>query len=357
MKIKVNSSELNRMMKTISKCIGNRDMAYGNIEVIYDNNMLTLRGTNGQFAAVMYTPVMGGDGETFGVDGEMFGKVCALCKGDVEIVTEGSSCIIRGAGRTRLPIVKANIPNFVRPDYDASAKVLAQDFAKCFSSVEHAICTDQSNARIALTGVNVEIGDDSIKMVTLDGFMLAIESAKCSGEDAKMIVPGAFMRLIKDSTVNGEEITLTTDGHRIMAQTEGMMIACPLLISDFPDYNRILPTDFRTECLVDADNLRTILKNSAVVCSANKLVKFEIEDNHIKISGNSEQADYEAVLECETRGENLKIAFNLEYILDTIGSVGSEEIIMKFNTPSSPCVVRSKTAQGIRLVLPVRVMG
>ena len=357
MKIKVHSSELNRMMRTISKCIDGRQQAYGNIEVIYDNNMLTLRGTNGQFAAVMSTPVMGGDGETFCIDGEMFGKVCALCKGDVEIVTEGNSCIIRGAGRTRIPIVKAKIPDFVRPDYDATAKVTAQNFAKCFSGVEHAICTDQSNARIALTGVNVEIGDDSIKMVTLDGFMLAIESAECSGEEAKMIVPGTFMRLIKDSTATGEEITLTTDGHRIMAETEGMMIACPLLISEFPDYNRILPTDFRTECLVDADSLRTILKNSAVVCSTNKLVKFDITDNKITISGNSEQADYEAVVECDTRGDNLKIAFNLEYILDTIGSVSSEEVIMKFNTPSSPCVVQTKTDNGIRLVLPVRVMG
>ena len=85
MNIKIHSAELNRMMKTLGKCIGPRDLAYGNIEVIFDNNLLTLRGTNGQFAAVMSTPVLGGDGETFCVDGETFGKVCALGKGEMEI--------------------------------------------------------------------------------------------------------------------------------------------------------------------------------------------------------------------------------------------------------------------------------
>lgn len=357
MRIKVHSSELNRMMKTLGKCIDSRQQAFGNIEVIYDNNLLTLRGTNGQFAAVMTTPVMGGDGETFCIDGEMFGKVCALCKGDIEIVTEGKSCIIRGAGRTRLPIVNAKVPAFVRPQNGAETKILSQDFAKCFSGVEHAICTDPSNARITLTGVNVEIAEYSIKMITLDGFMMAVECAQSHGDIAKMVVPGAFMRLIKDSTVSGEEITLVSDGTRVMAETEGMMIACPLLTGEFPDYRPILPTEFKTECLVSAEQIKTILKNSAVVCNSNKLVKFDISDNCMTISGNSEQADYEATLECDTQGTGLKIAFNLGYILDTIGSINAEEIVLKFNTPSSPCVAEAKNATGTRLVLPVRVAG
>lgn len=357
MNIKIYSAELNRMMKTLGKCIDSRHQAYGNIEVIFDNNLLTLRGTNGQFAAVMSTPVMGGTGETFCIDGETFGKVCALGKGEIEISTSGKVCTVKGAGRARIPIVEASIPAFARPQSGHSTKVKAEDFAACFSGVEHAISTDDSSSRITLTGVNVEIGQYSMQMVTLDGFKMAIEGAVCNGEDMKMVVPGTFMRLIKDSTIAGEEITLTSDGTRLMARTEGMMISCPLLIGDFPDYHRVLPTEHKTECLVNAEQLRTVLKNSAVVCNSNNLVKFEISGDSMTVSGNSERADYDAELECQTQGDGLKIAFNQKYMMETIGSINAEEVVMEFNTPSSPCIVKGKNETGIRLILPVRVQG
>ena len=105
MKIKIQSAELNRMMKTISQCIDPRFSGRGNIEFIYDNNMLSIRGTNGQVTAVVSTPVLGGDGEIFCIDGAMFAKVCALCNGEIEISTDGKNCIVKGAGRTRLPII------------------------------------------------------------------------------------------------------------------------------------------------------------------------------------------------------------------------------------------------------------
>lgn len=357
MKIKIHSAELNRMMKTLGKCIDSRHQAFGNIEIIYDNNLLTLRGTNGQFSAVMSTPVMGGDGETFCIDGEMFGKVCALCKGEMEIIAEGNVCTIKGAGRTRLPIVNAKIPAFAHVENGKETVIKAEAFCKAFSGVEHAISADQQSARITLTGVNVEVGEYGLKMVALDGFMMAVETAQCSGEVFKMVVPGTFMRLVKDSVVSGDEITLRSDGTRIQVNTEGMMISCPLLIGDFPDYVRILPKEFKTECLVNAGLLRTALKNSAVVCSTGKLVKFELNGDVLTVSGNTEQADYEAELPCQTQGDGLKIAFNQKYMMDTIGSIGTEEVVLQFNTPSSPCVVQGKGENGVRLCLPVRVQG
>jgi len=357
MRIKIHSAEMNRMMKTLSKCIDPKLQQYGNIQVIYDNNLLTLRGTNGQFSAVMSTPVMGGDGEGFCVDGEMFAKVCALCKGEMEIITEGRTCTIKGAGRTRLPIVDAKIPAFAGVENGKHTVIKAEAFSKAFGGVEHAISDDQQQTRIALTGVNVEVGEYGMKMVCLNGFMMALETAQCNGEVFKMVVPGAFMRLIKDSTVAGEEIVIRSDGTRIQANTEGMMISCPLLVADFPDYQRILPTDFKTEILVSADQLKTALKNAAVVCNTGKLVKFILDGDVLTVSGNTEQADYEAEIPCQTQGDGMTVAFNQAYVAATVGSIGTEEVVLKFNSPSMPCLVQGKDGGGIRLVLPVRVQG
>lgn len=112
MKIKIHSAEINRMMKTISQCIDTRMPSFSNIEIIHDNNMLSIRGTNGQVNAVVHTPLLGSDGEVFCVDGTMFAKVCAMCSGEIEISTDTKNCIIKGAGRTRLPLMNGSVSQY-----------------------------------------------------------------------------------------------------------------------------------------------------------------------------------------------------------------------------------------------------
>jgi len=354
MNIKIHSSELNRMMKTISKCVDQRSDDLGNIEIICDNNMLSIRSTNGQFSAVMSTPMLGCDGESFCVDGTMFARACAMCNGDISIVTDGKTCTIKGTGRTRLPIVKAKIPKFQRIS-GSECFIKAEDFARAFAGVQHAISADQS--RVTLTGVHTEVSLNAFRMTALDGFRLSIEDCDCEGKDMDIVVPGAFMSLVAASTYPGDRIHITTDGKRVQVETEGTLLGCGLLAGGFPPTDRMIPESFRTEVRVSTDALRDALKGSTIINTANKLVRFSISESKLTISNNSEEAAYEAELECETQGEPLNIAFNQKYIMDTINSLDMESIVLKMNTQTSPAIIVGKDEKGLRLVLPVRVAG
>lgn len=355
MNIKVPATELNRMMKAISQCIDPKDQNRSNVEIIYDNNKLTARGTNGQFAAVMSTPLLGGDGESFCVDGSMFARVCSMCTGDVSIVTDDKSCTVKGAGKTRLPIMDAKIPKYEEVEGD-SFEMTAIAISRMYDGVSFAISSDAS--RLVLTGILVENENGLLKMTSLDGFKMASEEAECKGAEVRMVVPGSFMKLVKNNTVAGDKIKFTSNGKRIQAETEGMILSSTLLANEYPDYKRILPTTFKTEALVNLEELRNALKNSSVICSASKLVKLTISDSKITVAGNSEQADYEAEVKCSLQGPELTIAFNQKYLMDTINSMDiGEEIILKFNSPSNPCVINSTDIGGYRLILPVRVAG
>lgn len=352
MNIKIPSTELNRMMKTIVQCIDQKDITQkSNIEVIYDNNLLTIRGTNGSFSAVMSTPILGGDGETFCVDGTMFARVCAMCNGEIEISTDGKTCTIKGAGRTKLPIVNAKIPAF-EPVKGNQCTVMADVLSRGYGSVAYAISSDIG--RLVLTGVMMESTDDGIVMVALDGFKMAMETIPCESKDMKMVVPGSFLKLLSVSTAAGENVTIRTDGKRIQASTDGMMIACTLLSGDFPDYKRILPTEFKTNTLVNSDQLYSALKSGSVVNQSNNLVKMDVKESSITVMSNSEQADFDAEVGCSTQGDLLTIAFNHKYLMETINSIDGEEIVLRFNSPISPCIIQQKDINGYRLILPVR---
>ena len=354
MKVKVHSSELNRIMKILTQCINQQFSSYSNIEVTHADNMLTFRGTNGTFQATMSTPLLGGDNETFCVDGTMFAKVCSMCSGEVEISTDSRVCTIKGAGRTRIPIVQADIPTQTRVEGTASA-MAAEDLIRCYNSVAYSISADQS--RIQLTGVLCEFDTDSMKMVTLDGFQMSAESAKCSGESMKVIVPGTFMKLIAQGAVIGEDVTIVTNGPRIEAYTDSMIISCGALAGEYPDYKRILPTEFKTECLVNVDEMKNALKCGSIINTKQNLVKLEVGSESIKVMSNGEEADYDADVSCVTNGDGLKIAFNQRYLMNTMNVISTEQAVLKFNSSVSPCIVQGKDEDGVHLLLPVRVQG
>ena len=357
MNIKIHSSELNRMMKTISQCLDPKDQNKSNVEITYDENKLIIRGTNGQLFASMSTPILGGDGESFCIDGALFARVCSMCAGDVEISTDGKTCTIKGVGRTRIPIVDANIPAFDAVKDSTVITITAQQFSSAFSGVAYAISADQS--RVALTGVKAESDDGVLSMTTLDGFRMAYEAQTCDkkGKEINAIIPGTFMKLLNGSVTTVEKITLTTDGKKIKAETDGMLLGCTLLSDGFPDVKRVVPTEFTTDALLKTDALRSSLKSNGVVCATNKLVKLVVSDNKVVVTGNSEQAEYEAEIDCSKTGPDISIAFNQKYLLDTINSITDEEIVMRFNSPSKPCVITTRESSGYRLILPVRVAG
>lgn len=354
MKIKVHSSELNRMMKTLTQCIDPKNADRGNVEIIYDNNLLSIRGTNGHYSAVMSTPLLGGDGESFCVDGTMFARVCAMCSGEISIETDGKVCTVKGAGRTRLPIVDAKIPAF-EPVKGNECKIRADAFAKGYNSVSFAISQDET--RLILTGVLMAAEDNKVSMVTIDGFKLAVENIPCEAGQMNIVVPGSFMKLISASTSSGETITLRSDGKKLQASTDGMMMSCVLLSGEFPDYKKMIPTDFRTNTLVNGSELMNALKCGSVVNTSNNLVKLNIEKESMTVMSNSEEADFDAEVHCDTMGNELKIAFNHKYLMETISSIDGENIVMHLNTSISPCVINRKDVDGFRLILPVRVVG
>lgn len=356
MNIKIHSSEINRMMKIISQCIDTRDNGNrSNIEIGSIFNSLYIHAANGTVIATVTTPMLGLDQEKFCVDGQMFGKVCAMCNGDIDISTSGNICTIKGTGRTRIPIVNATIPRHIDMSETKTVTVAAEDLIRCYGNVAHAVSAD--NSRIQLTGILTENTDGKFSMTALDGFQMSVETAVCEGDDVRLIIPASFLKLTAQASAVGEQIKLITDGKKLIAQTDSMVLTCGLLSGDYPDVARILPKEFSTECMVKVDELRNALKSGSVINSKQNLVKLEIGEETIKVMNNSEEADYEAEVSCDTHGNKLLIAFNQKYLMNTINAVSDESAVMCFNSSTSPCVVKEKDGDGIRLVLPVRVAG
>lgn len=351
MNIRIPSADMNRMMKIISKCTGKLTE---NVEVIHDNNLLTVRGTDGVISAVATAPLLGGDGESFCVDGAMLTRVCAQCRGVIQIETSDRVCTIKGAGRTRIPIVEKKVKAF-EPVEGMSMTVKGSDLTGCYGKVSYAISTNQ--ARVALTGVQMSTGFGKMKLAALDGFQLAVEETECSGDEVRILVPGAFMKMVTESVFPDDEVRFTTDGKRVQITTNDLTMNCPLLQGQFPDYDRMMPKEFKTEALVKVDQLSDALKSGSVVLNKDMAVALTIDDGSIHIRNNSEHGEFEAEVACDVQGEHMRIGFNEKYLINALNMCGEDEAVIKFSGPVSPVIVHGKGKDGIHLTLPARIFG
>ena len=232
MRVKIHSSELNRMLKTVMPCVDTRGLAVGNIELACEGNMFLVRGGGFSMRAMAGTPVMGVDDECFCVDGTVFQKVCALCGGEVEISSDGKVCTVKGNGRTRIPIVEANAVD-IAPIEGNTVSVKGEDLIRAYRSVGYAISQDES--RPVLTGILAESDGMTLKFVALDGFQMSMEEVNCEGSAMKVVIPGAFLKLAAGSVTAGETVEFTTDGHTIQAETDSIRLKGGLLIGEYVD--------------------------------------------------------------------------------------------------------------------------
>lgn len=92
--------------------------------------------------------------------------------------------------------------------------------------------------------------------------------------------------------------------------------------------------------------------------SQNNFVKFDIKENNLCITSNSELGNIKENIPVTVTGKDLVISFNPRYFLESLRVNSNEFVKVCFNKSSTPCViVPTEDDEFLYLILPVRVIG
>jgi DNA polymerase-3 subunit beta len=233
-----------------------------------------------------------------------------------------------------------------------------------------AASTDET--RGIITGVLMELKKDSINMVALDGFRMAVVREQTENEEElNIIIPAAIMsevgRIISDTD---EEKTsekkeegkgvfgISADDKRIVFYLKNTVIVSRLLEGIFVKYEDILPKEYKTSLIVNREELKESVERASVLIreGKNNFIKMEISDGMMILKSRNEEGIFRDEISTEQNGENMEIGFNAKFIADALKAVSDEEIKMEFNTPVTPCLIRPTSGKNYEyLVLPVRL--
>ena len=133
-----------------------------------------------------------------------------------------------------------------------------------------------------------------------------------------------------------------------------------LLVGEYINYRQIIPEEFTTNVIINKQQFEAALDRASLLSRGekNNLVKFEIKENIVCITGNSELGNIKENVSISLKGKDLNIAFNAKYISDCLRAMDNDFVKMNFTSSVAPCIITScETDEYLYLVLPVRMVS
>lgn len=350
-----------RVSKAISNKITNPILE--GIKISAEDNILTLSATDTELSIEKKIKAdVKIEGETV-VPGKFITEfVKKLSGNEIELeVNERNQLLIRYEGNES--VIQCYNPNeypgFRKINTEYYFGISQKDFKTSVSKSIFSVALDDS--RPVLKGVLFDIDNNNLTTVALDGYRLAKIQKKISSSIKKsIVVPARSLNEVSKILEDVDDIiNVYIDTNAIMIDNGDTKIISRLLEGDFINYNQIIPANYETFIVVNKAQIEEALERVSLLTKVgqNNFVRFEITENNVMLTSNSEIGNIKENISITTNGKDITIAFNPRFILEALKANSSEFVKFCFNKSTNPCViVPVEGDEFLYLILPVRMV-
>jgi DNA polymerase-3 subunit beta len=221
-----------------------------------------------------------------------------------------------------------------------------------------------SETRPILTGVNWRIENDELTCIATDSHRLALRRAKIETNtfsSYNIVIPGKSLNeLSKILDDSNELVDIVITENQVLFKTKHLLFFSRLLDGNYPDTSRLIPTDSKTDIIVNAKEFLQAIDRASLLAreGRNNVVRLAtLSDGIIEISSNSPEIGkvVEEIQSELVEGEELKISFSAKYMMDALKALEGTEIKISFTGAMRPFLIRALHDDSmLQLILPVR---
>jgi len=245
-----------------------------------------------------------------------------------------------------------------------SIEIEVKPFTKAIKQAGFAAAGYESNN--LLSGVVCDISENTLEMASTDGNRLArvrekIEQKKENkGKSSQLIIPSRTLQeFIKMSSFIDEDfVKIYTDKTKLIIKSSNILLISRLMEGQYPKYNQLIPQDSPKEVIVNISQLTSSLERVAVMVNERtSIVKFEFKDNKLILTADTpDSGASEDEIDIDYTAEELKIAFNYKYVLESLKNMETSEVKIGLNTSLSATVLKPNNDEDyICLIMPVQI--
>ncbi|MBE6650542.1 MAG: DNA polymerase III subunit beta [Ruminococcaceae bacterium] len=286
-----------------------------------------------------------------------------LPEGMVEITTDKDYKVTIVSGKIKFEIIGLptdGYPSIPELAGDRSFDIPKGILKKLCQQLLFSVSVDEK--RPQLTGINFEINEDKMTLVSCDGFRLSIRHEKVkSNELMQFIVPGRtlseLMKLLDDSD---DIITVELTNKHMIMHFDNLYFFSRLVEGEYIDYLKPIPKDTTIEVKVKLDDIIASCERASLVIDerVKSPVKITVAPGGLLLSCDSVNGKVRDEIPASTTGE-LDIGFNNKYLLDALRAAamcGEEEVVLRMKSPLVGMSIQPIDHDSFfYLVLPVRL--
>ena len=204
--------------------------------------------------------------------------------------------------------------------------------------------TANDELRPVMNGIYFDLTADALAIVASDGHKLV----RSKNFTIKSESPSAFNLPKKPASLlknilskDGDDAIIKFDDRSAEIQfTDGVM-RCRLIDGRYPNYNSVIPNN-PNEVTVERRGLQSALRRVLPFASeSSQLIRFHIESGRFEVS--SEDIDFSTSakeqLSCEYNGSPISIGFKGSSLMEILGNITSDNIIIQLADPSRAGII------------------
>lgn len=294
-------------------------------------------------------------------------KLFDICRGlpegaEIQIDVSGDKAQLK-SGRSRYSLSCLKADEFPAMGRLAEGRELAVTRKQLRNLIERTqFAMAQQDVRYYLNGLLLEITPKRVRCVATDGHRLAMSEVVTEtgfAENLQVIVPRkAVLELMRLLDVSDEIVKVRLGAGQVQVDVDVVRMTSKLIDGRFPDYERVIPESGDKRLQADRELVKRALARTAILSNEKfRGVRLTLEDGKLMLqTHNPEHEEAEEDLEVQFGGTPLEIGFNVNYLLDALGALGSNEFVMELkNSDSSGLIYAADDSSSKYVVMPMRL--
>ena len=366
MKLQVTQENLNKALGVVARVASARGTLpiLANVLIKTVNNRLSISATNLDIAITQHIGAKVAEEGAITVPARLMQDfIGSLPSGVIElkledhklhITTDQYQSVVNGVLADDFPVMPAiSAGDEAGRAWTINASVLK----KGLQQVIMAASSDES--RPVLTGVLLQVSDGQLYAAATDSYRLAEKNLGANKEDVRLLIPATaihdLLRILGDYD---DVVKVTHDDQQILFQANDSDLVARLIEGKYPDYRKLIPSEFAVEARVKRADLVNVTKVSSLFAresAGSVTINVDGTKNELSIrSVASQLGENTASASGAIKGSG-SITLNSRYLLDALHAFGGDEVAFCFNGKLEPTLLRDPASDDyVHIIMPLK---
>jgi len=307
------------------------------VEVV--DQEMTLKATDMELAFEATVPVEGKGNRISAIPGKKFVETVRIYPDGLltlEWPDTGNRLWLRAKGFNSEHNVQPGegFPELPKPDVNLPiVNVPAQAFRKAIQLGSIAVSKDATKP--ALSGVLLHLAPKFIRVVSTDGFRLAVVELPLETgleSEARLIVPKRALDLLPSSLADDGQLSLSWDERSLFMDQPGLKFSTRRVTGNYPAYEKVLPADLPKRVIIDREDfLHTLRIVGLKKDDYNKNVRLFFEFPNLRVYfQHPDEGVNQGTISFTGEEQALELAFNIDYLTELLERIPGDEVVYQF---------------------------